>query len=240
MAEAAFWGLVGASALIIGAEVAFAFDLSRMTVGLIMAFGVGALISAVSFELVVPAIEDAEVWQVSVGLAVGSLTFFIGDRLIANMGGANRKSLDGGSDSGMGIVLGTALDGIPESAVLGMSLVGGGGVSIALLGGIWASNFPEAVGATVNMSKSGMSKWRIRLIWVGILAASAVAAAIGFAVVSASSTRTGAFVEAFAAGSLLTMIADEMAPEAYERSAIYAGLATVAGFAFALFLTSLE
>ena len=76
----------------------FAFDLSRTTVGLIMAFGVGALISAVSFELVVPAIEDAEVWQVSVGLAIGSLTFFIGDRLIANMGGANRKSLDGGAD----------------------------------------------------------------------------------------------------------------------------------------------
>ena len=76
MAEAALWGLVGASALIVGAEVAFAFKLSRMTIRLIMAFGVGALISAVSFELVVPALESAEVWEVSIGLALGSATFF--------------------------------------------------------------------------------------------------------------------------------------------------------------------
>ncbi len=242
MAEAAFWGLVGASALIVGAEVAFGFKLSRMTIGLIMAFGVGALISAVSFELVAPAIETAEVWQVAVGLGLGSATFFIGDRLIAKMCGSNRKSKDGGSDddSGLGIVLGTVLDGIPESAVLGMSLVGGGGVSFALLAGIWISNFPEALASTVNLSKAGMAKGKIRLMWLAILVVSGVAAALGFAIVNNISSRTGALVEAFAAGSLLTMIADEMAPEAYERSAIYAGLATVAGFALAVFLTSLE
>lgn len=242
MAEAAFWGLVGASALIVGAEVAFGFKLSRMTIGLIMAFGVGALISAVSFELVAPAIETAEVWQVAVGLGLGSATFFIGDRLIAKLGGSNRKSKDGESDddSGLGIVLGTVLDGIPESAVLGMSLVGGGGVSFALLAGIWISNFPEALASTVNLSKAGMAKGKIRLMWLAILVVSGVAAALGFAIVNNISSRTGALVEAFAAGSLLTMIADEMAPEAYERSAIYAGLATVAGFALAVFLTSLE
>ncbi len=206
-----------------------------------MAFGVGALISAVSFELVAPAIETAEVWQVAVGLGLGSATFFIGDRLIAKMGGSNRKSKDGESDddSGLGIVLGTVLDGIPESAVLGMSLVGGGGVSFALLAGIWISNFPEALASTVNLSKAGMAKGKIRLMWVAILVVSGVAAALGFAIVNNISSRTGALVEAFAAGSLLTMIADEMAPEAYERSAIYAGLATVAGFALAVFLTSL-
>ena len=241
MAEAAFWGLVGASALIIGAEVAFAFKLSRMVIGLIMAFGVGAIISSVAYELVLPATEDAEVWQVALGLAAGSLVFFIGDRLIAKLGGSNRKNPDGSEDgSGLGLVLGTFLDGVPESAVLGMSLVGGGGVSVALLAGIWISNFPEALGSSVNLERSGMGKGKIRLIWLGIMAVSALAAAIGFAVVSNSSTRTGALVEAFAAGALLTMIADEMAPEAYERSAIYAGVATVAGFAVALFLTSLE
>lgn len=134
-------------------------------------------------------------------------------------------------------MLGTVLDGIPESAVLGMSLVGGGGVSFALLAGIWVSNFPEGLASIVNPSKSGMSKGEIRLVWLAIVA---LAAAVGFAIVNSSSSRTGALVEAFAAGALLTMIADEMAPEAYERSSIYAGLATVAGFALALFLTSLE
>jgi ZIP family zinc transporter len=126
MVEAAFWGLIGASALVIGAEVAFGFKLSRMVIGLIMAFGVGALISAVSFELVAPAMEAAEAWKVVLGLALGSAAFFFGDRAIATMGGAERRNPDGDSsgDSGLGIVLGTVLDGVPESAVLGMSLVG--------------------------------------------------------------------------------------------------------------------
>jgi ZIP family zinc transporter len=78
MGEAAFRGAVGASALIVGAEVAFAFRLSRMVIGLIMAFGVGALISSVSFELVAPALEDAEPWKATVGLVAGSVTFFAG------------------------------------------------------------------------------------------------------------------------------------------------------------------
>ena len=244
MGEAALWGAVGASSLVVGAEVAFAFKLSRVTIGLIMAFGVGALISSVSFELIAPAIQSIETWQVGLGLAAGSVVFFVGDRAVAAVGGQGRKNAEGAEeedgDSGLGIVLGTLLDGIPESAVLGMSLVGGGGVSLSLLAGIWLSNFPESLGSSVNMLKSGWTKGRIRLLWIGILAASAIAAAIGFAALEASSELTGGLVEAFAAGALLTMIADEMAPEAYQRAAIYAGLATVAGFSLAVWLTTLE
>lgn len=247
MGEAAFWGFVGASSLIVAAEVAFAFKLSRFAIGLIMAFGVGALISSVAFELIVPAMAEQAVenWVVGVALFLGSVTFFAGDRLIARIGGSNRKSAEGEGqngegDSGLGIVLGTVLDGIPESAVLGMSLVGGAGVSVSLLAGIWVSNFPESLGSTVNLEKSGMARSRIRLMWAGIALVSALAAALGFWVVDNVSGATGAFVEAFAAGALLTMIADEMAPEAYQRSAIYAGLATTAGFALAVFLTSVE
>ena len=246
MGEAAIWGFVGASSLIIAAELVFAFRWSRLVIGLVMAFGVGALISSVAFELVVPALEDAEGWQVALAMAVGSLAFFAGDRAIASAGGSARKNPDkhsdgeDGDDSGLGIVLGTVLDGIPESAVLGMSLVGGGGVSIALLAGIWVSNFPESLGSTVNLKKSGWAKKRIRLMWWGIALVCALSAGVGYAVVNNSDTLTGALVSSFAAGALLTMIADEMAPEAYERSQIYAGLATVAGFTFALWLTSLE
>lgn len=248
MAEAAFWGAVGASALVVGAEVAFHFKLSRLTIGLIMAFGVGALISSVAFELIAPAIQTIETWQVGLGLVLGALTFFIGDRLIARIGGEGRKNADAASggdgkgkeDSGLGLVLGTLLDGIPESAVLGMSLVGGAGVSLSLLAGVWVSNFPESLGSSVNMRNSGWSKRKIRFIWYGILIASAIASAIGFAALDASSTLTGGLVEAFAAGALLCMIADEMAPEAYHRASVYAGLATVAGFCLAVWLTTLE
>jgi ZIP family zinc transporter len=240
--EAAFWGLVGASALVVGAEISFAFRLTSKMIGLIMAFGVGALISSISFELVQPSLESASVAQVSLALLIGALTFFIGDKLIERMSGSRRKNPDGPEEgsSGLGIVLGTVLDGIPESAVLGMSLASGDGVSIALLSAIWISNFPESLGASVGLEKSGTSRRTIRLMWWGIVLVSAIAAAIGYAVVSGSSEKTGAFVQAFAAGALLTMIADEMAPEAFSRTAIYSGIATALGFILALFLTSLE
>ena len=241
--EAAFWGFVGASALIIGAEVAFAFKLSRMVIGLIMAFGVGAIISAVAFELVVPALESADGWLVSAALLAGAIVFFLGDRAVSSLGGSKRKNPEaqdeGGGDSGMGIALGSVLDGIPESAVLGMSLVGGA-VSPALLASIWVSNFPESLGSSVNMAKSGRTKTWIRILWLSIAGVSALSAAIGFAIVDGTDARTGAVVQAFAAGALLTMIADEMAPEAFGKSALYTGLATSAGFVLALFLTSLE
>ena len=241
MLEAAIVGLIGASSLLVGAGVSFAFKLSRVLVGLIMAFGVGTLIASLSFELVVPAMESAEVWQVGVALSVGSLTFFIGDMLIGRIGGKKRKSPDGDEEggSGLGIVLGTVLDGIPESATLGMSLASGGGVSVALLAAIWISNFPESLGSSVNLTKSGMSRGKILLMWLGIVLVSALSSAIGYVIIVNSSTLTGAFVSAFAAGALLTMIADEMAPEAFGRSSLYTGLATTAGFILAVFLTSL-
>jgi ZIP family zinc transporter len=243
MGEAALWGAIGASSLVVGAEVAFGFDLSRRAIGLVMAFGVGALISSVTFELVEESLVEIEPWQVGIGLGAGALAFFLGDRWVAGLGGAGRKNAEGSSeegDSGLGIAFGTLLDGVPESAVLGMSLVGGGSVSLPLLVGIWVSNLPEALGSSANMERSGWSKGRIRLLWWGILFVSAVAAAIGYAALDASSSLTGGLVQAFAAGALLTMIADEMAPEAYDRASIYAGLATVAGFALAVWLTTFD
>ena len=242
VAQAAFWGLIGASALVVAAEIAFAFRLSSKTIGLIMAFGVGALIASVSFELVLPSIELAGTLRVSAGLLVGAATFFVGDMLIDRLGASGRKNPDGPDEgsSGMGIVLGTFLDGVPESAALGMSLASGDGVSISLLAAIWVSNFPESLGGSVGLEKSGMSRRNIRLMWWGIVAISALAAALGFIVVSGSSGKNGAFVQAFAAGALLTMIADEMAPEAYSRAAKAAGIATTLGFILAVLLTSLE
>jgi ZIP family zinc transporter len=240
--EAALWGLVGASALVIGAEVAFAFNLSKRVIGLIMAFGVGALISSIAFELVYPAAETGGPEMVVLGLLAGALVFFAGDWYIDRMGGKGRHQSDGPEkgSSGLGIVLGTVLDGIPESAVLGITLATGGAVSFSLLASIWISNFPESLGATVGLEKGSMPRRSIRLMWWGIVLVSALAAALGYLVVSQSSDKTGAFVQAFAAGALLTMIADEMAPEAYERAAKAAGLATTLGFILAVFLTSLE
>lgn len=254
MVEAAFWGFVGASSLVIAAEVAFRFELPAMLVGLVMAFGVGTLISSIAFELVEPALAAAEsFWSIGVGLLLGSLVFFLGDRAVARLGAPRRGRRSGhgqpedetpdgeaAQSSGLGIALGTALDGVPESVVLGMSLVSLGSVGPALLAAIWISNFPESLGASVGMTAAGRSRTWVRALWWGIVAVSALAAAVGFALVTRTGPGMGAFVQSFAAGALLTMIADEMAPQAYGRSALYAGLATTAGFGVAFLLSSLE
>ena len=140
----------------------------------------------------------------------------------------------------MGIVLGTVLDGVPESIVLGMSLATGGGISVSFLAAIWISNFPESLGSTVSLEKSGTSRLRIRVMWLAIALLSALSAAIGYAVVNAFSDLTGAVVQSFAAGALLTMIASEMAPESFRRSGLPAGLAATLGFILALWLTTFE
>jgi ZIP family zinc transporter len=241
--EGALWGFIGASALIVAAEVAFRFTLRAMTVGLIMAFGVGTLISSIAFELVEPALDLADGPLVLViGLLAGSIVFFLGDRAVTNMGGTRRRTRgsEEGGGTGLGIVLGTILDGIPESLVLGMSLVTLGGVSPALLMAIWVSNFPESLGATVDMRTAGRTTAWIRGAWWAIAAVSAAAAAIGQVMLTATDEATGAMVQAFAAGALLTMIADEMAPEAFGRSHLYTGLATTAGFVAAFLISTFE
>lgn len=238
MLEAAFWGALASSSLVIAAEITFRARLGRVVIGLAMAFGVGALISSVSFELIEPASEAEDLWQIALALGAGSLTFFAGDRMIARLTASSSNR--GDSQSGLGVVLGTVLDGIPESAVLGMSLVTGNGVSAALLAGIFASNMPESLASTIAMHDGGMRRTTIRMIWWGTVFISGVAAALGFALVDGQPSFTGALMQAFAAGALLTMIADELAPEAYDRSALYSGPATAAGFLVAFFLTSFE
>lgn len=241
MGEAALWGLIAASSLLVGAGVAFYFNLSRKVVGLIMAFGLGTLISSVSFELVVPALQDAEIGEVALGLLAGSLVFFVGDLLIDRVGGHGRKDPDGAEGgSGTGIVLGTVLDGIPESAVLGIAIAAGEGVSAALVAAIWISNFPESVGSTVGLLKSGMDKGKIFMMWVAIVGVSALSAALGYLIVDKSGTLTGALVSAFAAGALLTMMFDEMAPQAFKKGGKITGVIVVLGFILAVGLTGLD
>jgi len=251
MIEAAFWGFLAASALVIAAEVSFRFALNPLTIGLIMAFGIGSLLSSVAYEMVAEAISSVgEVWPIAIAIMVGAVVFFIGDRIVSGMGGANRKRAlppgdatrdrEASASSGWGIALGTVLDGIPESAVLGMSLATGGSISIALLVAVWVSNFPESLGSTTGLSASGVSRSGIRVLWWTIVGVSAISAALGYALITMADPRVGALLQAFSAGALISMILDELAPEAFGRSAMYTGLAGTAGFVLSIFLIAFE
>jgi ZIP family zinc transporter len=240
MLEAAFWGMVGGLALMLGALIALNIPMKERTVGLIMAFGAGVLISAVAYELVGDAFASTgEGGAVMLGLAVGAVTFFAGASYIARRGGGNRKNVAGGQaeDDAKAIVLGTVLDGIPESIVIGVSLVSGAGVSVPIVAAVFLSNLPEAIASTTGLAKGGMSKAHIMLMWAGLTLVSAVAAAIGFGVVADLPPVVVAFVQAFAAGALLTMLGDTMIPESYEASGRWAGIVLVLGFSLAFGVT---
>jgi ZIP family zinc transporter len=244
MGEAFAWGAVGGAALILGALAALYLPFDKRIVGMVMALGAGVLISAVSFDLVEEAVDTADgEGGVAMGLAAGALTFFVGDTLIDRMGGAKRKSMSDDAKaegSGLAIVLGAVLDGIPESIVLGLTLLGGGGVSIAFIAAVFISNLPEGLAASAGLAEPPWTKLRILTLWTGVTLVSALAATAGYGVFDGASGSVIAFMMAFAGGAVLTMLADTMMPEAFERAGPLAGLFTTAGFALAFGLHLIE
>src|SRR3954462_5013969 len=178
--ESFAWGFIAASSLIVGAILALRIRISVRTIGLVMAFGSGVLISAVAFDLIAEAIETvppgSAIW-VAVGLLAGCFTFFIGDWLITRMGGGDRKSANGVEkpDSAMAIVLGTVLDGIPESIVIGLTIVTGGAVGIAYLVAVFISNLPEAIASTTGLVASGWHPRKTLGLWLVVALVSAAA-----------------------------------------------------------------
>jgi ZIP family zinc transporter len=243
MGAALFWGLVASSSLVIGGLVALRVRIEGRVLGLIMAFGAGVLISAVAFELVEEAFDtSAGEGGVALGLLAGSLVFFVGDGLIDRMGGAGRKRSTGeqAGGSGLAIVLGIVLDGVPESLVLGLTVLQEGTVSVALLVAVFLSNLPEAIAATTGLAVAGWARSRIVGLWVLVALVSGLASLVGYVALDTASPRTIAFVLSFAAGAILTMLADTMMPEAYRDAGKLVGVVTTFGFALAFAISALE
>jgi ZIP family zinc transporter len=241
--ESFFWGLVGASTLLLGGAFALVYTVGDRALGVVMAFGSGVLISAVSFELVQEAFDaDGGGASVGLGLLAGSAVFFAGDSVIDRMGGDDRKASNGAQAAGspLAIVLGIVLDGIPESIVLGLTVLTAGGVSAALLVAVALSNVPEAVAATTGLGRSGWRGRNILGLWALVTVVSGVSALLGFTVFDSASDATVAFVMSFAAGAILTMLADTMMPEAFAKAGKLVGVVTTFGFALAFGISALE
>ena len=199
MASAFGWGLVAASSLVLGGLVGVRVRLSDRMLGLIMAFGAGVLISAVAYDLIEEAFDTASGFGgVGLGFAAGALAFYAGDAYVDRMGGDGRKRSGGGQAAGsaLAIVLGIVLDGIPESIVIGLSLIGGAGVGVTVLAAVFLSNLPEAIAATTGLRAGGWPSRRILALWAGVALVSAVASLTGYAAFDGASPNAVAFVVA--------------------------------------------
>jgi ZIP family zinc transporter len=242
-AEAGLWGLLAGGALVLGAAVGWWARVPPVLVALVMAFGAGVLVSALSFDLVAEAYRGGGLGPTAAGFAAGAVVYTAANAVLARRGARHRKRSGGQQPSeeqhggsGAAIAVGALLDGVPESVVLGVSVLDGGGVSTAVLAAVFISNLPEGLSSAAGMKRAGRCGSYVFGVWIGIALASAASAWAGCTVLGDASPEVVAGITAVAAGAVLTMIADTMLPEAYERAHLVTGLVTAAGFltAFAL------
>jgi ZIP family zinc transporter len=236
MGAALGWGALAASSLVIGAWLAFVRKWPDRQVGFVLAFGAGALISAVSFELTEEAINVGSGVSTAAGLALGAITYFLADRAI---GRRNKAGGGSGSGGGTALALGAFLDGIPEQTVLGIT-VASGGVGVGLLVAIFVSNLPEAIGSAADMQAAGTSREQILRLWLAVAAICVLATLAGYGIADTASGDLRAAIDAFAAGALLVMLIDSMIPEASRDAGRVAGLITTLGFAVAAGLSTVS
>jgi ZIP family zinc transporter len=235
--QAGLWGLAAGGALVLGALIAWFVSVPRTIVASVMAFGAGVLISALAFDLVDEAETSGGLTPTIVGFMAGALLYVAANVLLARRGARHRKrsgeeqpSESEHQGSGAAIALGALLDGIPESVVLGLSLLGGGGVGVPVLAAIFISNLPEGLSSSAGMKRNGRSAAYVFGVWCGIAVASGLAGLLGCLLLQGASADTIALITAVAAGAILAMISDTMIPEAFERTHLYAGLLATTGF----------
>jgi len=244
---AGVWGLVAGGALVIGALLGYGLRIERRVIAAVMAFGSGVLISTLSFDLIDEAYQRGGFDAVAAGFLGGAAVYTALNVWLSSRGAKHRKrsgaeqpreAEDPGS--GLAIALGALLDGIPESMVIGLSLLHGGAVSSVAVAAVFISNIPEGLSSAAGMRQAGRSARYVFAVWGGIAVISGLAALTGYVLFATASANWIAGTTAVAAGAILAMLSDTMIPEAFTEAHNLAGLITVLGFLLAFVLTKLQ
>ena len=249
MLKAILFGFIAGGALLLGAFIGLYFNLSKKIIASVMAFGSGVLICALSFDLMEEAYKRGGFDSVTIGFIIGALFFIIGDYIIDKQGGHFRKSIHGkrhlyteqniAKNSGMAIFIGALLDGIPESAVIGIGLLAGKGLGILMLVAVFLSNLPEGISGAVGMFQVKKSKKFIIFLWLLVTLICALSSFLGYTLLGHASEDLIAAMLALAAGAILAMIVDTMIPEAFIEEGKIIGFITVLGFLVTFILANL-
>jgi zinc transporter, ZIP family len=241
--NAFLWGLLATSSLVVGGIIAARVSLGKRTLGIIMAFGAGTLISAVSYELIYEAVKMAKgTGFPAFGLFAGALTFYLCEWLIEKYGAKNHMDIEASHSSALVVpmILAIILDGVPESIVIGLGVFEKGTVSLAMLVAVFISNLPEAIAGTTGMKAGGWKRSGIILLWIFIAVVCALASVAGYSLFGNASAEWLSFIQAFAGGAILIVLANSMMPESFEHGGKLAGIFTVLGFFVSVCVIVLE
>lgn len=254
---AALSGIIGGGTLLLGALVAWFLAIPERVIAGIMAAGAGVLLSTLAFELVAEAAADGGVFPTMAGFLAGSIIYLLADAAVSRgtatargaaphrgVGRASnivvrRSGKSNESGNGAAIAIGALIDGIPESIVMGLAVVGGGGLSVPIVAAVAISNIPEGLGSTAALKKGGTSAARVFGVWVAIAIITVIASLTGYLAFQGAPAELTALVTTIAAGGLLAMICNTMIPEAFAQDHGWTGLWATLGFLTAFVLHSL-
>ena len=227
MLEAFGLGVLAQSSLLLAGLLVCWVTVPPKVVGALAGFGAGALIAAVSFDLIAEA-EALPMWEFALWMLIGAGIFVGGDWVVERRFGSE------GAGGSMGIVVGSVVDGVPESAIFGIQIATGLPVSPSFLGAVFVSNVPQAIAPSADLASAGWDAKRLGRLWGLVVLACGTAAALGFLAADLTGEATGDRMAALAAGGLLAMLTNSLMPFAYERAGALAGVATVVGFCTSL------
>jgi len=217
------FGIASGGALVLGALVALIWTPSETAMGLLLAFAGGSLVTAAAYELIEPAFGLG-------GPVLASGALLVGAAIFGGFDFAFTALTEGGGESGWSLLASVTLDGVPENAALGIVLLEGSGAGVALVAAFFASNFPQALGGTQSMlgDDYGLARtfggWLLVAILVGgsVWAGTVLFAGFGQGALAA--------LRAFAGGTILASLADEIFPDAYGDVSSATAIATALGF----------
>jgi ZIP family zinc transporter len=227
MLKAIGLGMIAQASLVLSGLLVFYIAVPKRVVGAFAGLGAGLLVGAIAFDLV-PEADQLSTLAVSAWMLVGAAVFVVSDRIV------ERKFGSEGPSAALGIVIGSIIDGVPESLIFGIQIASGIPISIAFLTAVFVSNVPQALAPSAALAESGWSKGRLVGLWGAVVVACGVAAALGYGATQIASSVTGDRTSAFAIGGVLAMLTDSLMPFSFERGGNQAGVWTVVGFCAAL------
>jgi ZIP family zinc transporter len=224
-------GVLAQSSLLLAGLLVCWVRVPTRLVGILAGFGAGAMISAIAYDLVPEAQAHIEEWETVLWMLIGVAIFLIGDWAV------DKRFGTAGVGGAMGIVVGSVVDGVPESGIFGIQIGTGVDISVGFLIAVFVSNIPQAIAPSADLAASGWGARKLGGLWLAVVLACGVAAALGFLATDSTSAANGDRLAAIAAGGLLAMLTNSLMPFAFERGKSMAGLATVVGFCLTLLST---